>query len=452
MLDRSALVGKASSPAHGEQPNSQIIDVETTTPTESDLDILTQSKSGSTPSDRKQSKLKVSIVTEAKTIPPEVEKFNFESELDALSIGLKPANEPTAEPEWSSIATTLETIAAAQPLSNSQQLLQELHDTREQIAAAHAQLEFLDKTHRERIETIDSSLLEVKQLKFRTQQLARHSKNQTEKVREMLVSIEQIRAEISGGLDKFGGHHEIRSMLSELNKTRHALILAHDRLKTGQEAFYESLQAIQVQVAAHSHDSEAKLIEYQQSILALTQEISAERLKIATISADMSVKFTELQGLGHEITTMHGQIVDKSQTMQSTVTRCERQFDELAQSVQKEKQQFYELTAEMINKVEGMRGQFGDIAKHNGLDRQVIADLQTEIESIRRTINYETAQQLDRLDRHYDETIATWSELQVRQKASTREAKNFYNWLWLLSFAVGLMFVLLITVLLMIPH
>jgi uncharacterized phage infection (PIP) family protein YhgE len=456
VIDSSSLLGKASSPGHQDTTNSDIIDVELIPQSDRDL-ILPQSKASVTPIVDRTDLEEYGITPKPKSADidrhihtfPILESFDVEAELDSLLTILQ-SSDPHLDPEteWTSISETLATIAAAAPIAHSQQLLAELRATREQISLSHTQLQSLDRENRDRVDTVDTSLLEVKQLKFRTQQLARHSKNQIEKVREMLVSIEQVRTEVIAGLDKFGGHDEIQSMLAQLAETRHELVLAHDRLKTGQEAFYESLQAIGEQVAASSHDSEAKLRDYQESILHLTENISADRLKIAMMGAEMNLKFTELSDLGVNITTIHGQIVDKSQTVQTSITQIDREFGELSRSVQKEKQQFYELTAETIDKVEGLRSQFVDVVKQHGLALETIEQLKTEIESIRHNVSYEAEQQLDRFDRHYDENIATWGDLQARQKASTRDSRRFYNWLWLLTFAVGVVFVLLITVLL----
>jgi hypothetical protein len=466
VIDSSSLLGKSSSPEQGDTLNAEIVDVESTEPIDRDTNILPRSQSGVTAIIDRADLEEYGITRKPKSAdivgvkPTEdplhvhplstAEKFDVEVELDSL-LKILQSTDPHAidpETEWTSISETLATIAAAAPIAHSQQLLEELRATREQISLSHTQLETLERENREHIDTVDTSLLEVKQLKFRTQQLARHSKNQIEKVRETIASLEQIRTEIITGLDKFGGYDEIHSMLTQLAETRHELVLAHDRLKTGQEAFYESLQAISEQVAANSRDSEAKLLDYQESILHLTENISADRLKIAMMSAEISLKCNELSDLGVNITSIHGQIVDKSQIVQSTITKIDREFGELSQSVQKEKEQFYELTAETIDKVEELRLQFVDLVKQHGLTTETIEQLKTEIESIRHNVTYEAEQQLDRFDRHYDENIATWGDLQARQKASTRDARRFYNWLWLLTFAVGVVFALLITILL----
>jgi hypothetical protein len=459
VIDSSSLLGKASAPEHRDTTDSEVVDVESTELIDKDTNVISpQSKSGGTPIVDRPDLKEYGITPKPKsadidrhTIPlPIAESFDVEAELDSLLKILQSTDPHTPDPktEWISISETLATIAAAAPIAHSQQLLEELRTTREQISLSHTKLQSLDRENIDRVEIVNNSLLEVKQLKFRTQQLARHSKNQIEKVREMLASLEQIRTEVITGLDKFGGYDEIHSMLAQLAETRHELVLAHDRLKTGQEAFYESLQAISEQVAASSRDSEAKLLDYQESILHLTENISADRLNIAMMSAEMNVKFNELSDLGVNIATIHGQIVDKSQTVQSSITNIDREFGELSRSVQKEKEQFYELTAETIDKVEGLRTQFVDLVKQHGLALDTIEQLKTEIESIQHNVSYEAEQQLDRFDRYYDENIATWGDLQARQKALTRDTRRFYNWLWLLTFAVGVGLALLITILL----
>jgi chromosome segregation ATPase len=458
MIDSSSLLGKASAPEHQDTPNAEIVEAKSTELIDRDPNILPQPKSAATPIVDRADLQEHGITPKPKSDDgnrsihtlPIVESLNVEAELDSLSISLKSTDPHNRDPETesTSISETLATIAAAEPIAHSQQLLEELRATREQIVLSHNQLQSLDRENRDRVDTVDISLLEVKQLKFRTQQLARHSKNQIDKVREMLVSIEQVRTEVIAGLDKFGGYDEIHSMLAQLAETRHELVLAHDRLKTGQEAFYESLQAIGEQVTANSHESEAKLLDYQESIVHLTENISAERLKIAMISAEMNLKFNEFSNLSTNITSIHGQIVDKSQTVHTSIAQIDREFGELSRSVQKEKEQFYELTAETIDKVEGLRTEFFDMVKQHGVAIETIEQLKAEIESIRSNVSYEAEQQLDRFDRHYDENIATWGDIQARQKASTRDARRFYNWLWLLTFAVGVVFALLITVLL----
>jgi chromosome segregation ATPase len=393
-----------------------------------------------------EQKVKTTTITQSITIPSTGEKFGVKAELDSILTSLRlPTPHP---PEGDSISDILAKIAAAEPMARNQQLLQELHTANEQLNLSQIELQSLHQRNQAQVEAIDASVLQVKELKFRTQQLARHSKNQIQTVQEMLGSEAQIRQEIATGLEKFGGYEEIHSMLAQLEATRHALVIAHDRLRTGQEAFYESLRAIQEQVAFQSHDSEHKLRQYQESIQSLMETISADRLQIGGMGVQIGLKFTELDGFNSQITTIHGQIVEKSASLQVRIAEIEGSFAELSQSVQMEKEQFYALTAETIDRSDGMRSQFADLLKQIGVDRDAIEQIQSEVKLLRNTLQAETESQLEQFDRQYRELMSNWSELQIRQKTLFRHTKRFSTWLWILSCAVGVIFLLLITVLL----
>ncbi len=389
------------------------------------------------------------IVTKSIIIDSTGEKLDIRAELDSILTSLKHPIPPPPKPteEIDSISDTLAKIAAAEPIAHSQQLLVELQASRAQIADSQAELQLLHQRNQAQVDTVDHNVLQIKQLKFRTQQLARHSGNQLQKVQVMLASLEQIRAEIVTNLAKFGGYEEIHSMLVQLEDTRQALIIAHDRLKTGQEAFYESLRAIQEQVAFQSQDTEQKLHDYQESIQSLMAAITADRQQIAVMGVEMTIRLTEWQALNAEITKMHSQIVEKSQTLQASIAEIDRGFAQLAQSVQQEKAQFYELTVETIDKADAMRSQFADIARQIGLDREAIEQLKTEIESVRHNVDVESEQQIKHFDRQYQELMSNWSDLVVRQKTLTRHSGRFSTWLWILSLMVGVIFILLIMVL-----
>ncbi len=389
-----------------------------------------------------------SIVTQSITLDSTGEKFDIRAELESILQSLKltiPQQDLLLPAD--SIADELAQIAATAPIAHSQQLLLELDRSREQLAISQAELQSLHQRNQSQIDAVDSSVLQVKQIKFRTQQLARHSQKQIQKVQQMLGSLEQIRQDVVTNLDKFGGYGEIHSMLVQLEDTRHALTIAHDRLKTGQEAFYESLRAIQEQVSAQSQDTEQKLADYQQSLQGLVAEISTDRNRIAVMGVEITLKLTELSGLNSEMTALHGQIVTKSETLQGSIAGINQGFAELSQSVQKEKEQFYELTAETIDKAEVIRSQFSDIASQIGLDREAIEQLKTEVESVRYNAQLEAEHQLNHFDRQYTELMSTWSEFQVRQKNFSRHQRRVSVWLWLLSCVVGVVLVLLMAVL-----
>jgi hypothetical protein len=366
-------------------------------------------------------------------------QFDVKKELDLLLISLQRTlqHSPNLLPtdESGSLSGILETIVN----TDVRQLLQELK-------IAQTELAVLDRRNQDRVDEIDTSILQAKQLKFRTQQLAQHSKNQIEKAEGMLGSIEQIRTEIVTSLDKFGGYEEIQGMLAQLETTRHALLIAHDRATTGQEAFYDSLQAIQVRVAARSDDSEHKLDRYHESIESLSQSISTDRLRIAGISVDLTTKLTDLHSINAQIITMHAQIVEKSHTLQTRIAQIDRGFLELSQSVQTEKEQFYALTVESIEKADSIRSQLAEIVKQRIDDRDSISALKAELELVRQTVRKEAQQKLINFDVRDRELIAICNDLQTRQKDRVLTTTKIIRWLWILSVVVGVLFISLIRI------
>jgi hypothetical protein len=373
---------------------------------------------------------------------------DVKTELDSLLIALNSAtpHPPLAAVESSSMAGILTTISTTEPVTHTQALIQELNITRNQLAIASTELQVLHQRNHVQIDRADAHLFQAKQLKFRTQQLAQYSQSQVEKVQEMLGEIDRVRIEIVTSLDKFGGYPEIQRMLTQLETTRHALVIAHEQVTIGQETFYESLQVIQQQVAAISYDSEQKLGQYHESIQQLSQTVSIDRLRIAGMSVDLSTKINNLYDLNAEITTMHAQIVDKSQTLQSRMSELDRGFGELSQSMRVEQAQFYELTAGSIDKADMIQSQLAGIVNQLSVDRQLLITLTTELESVRQNAR-QSADRLDDFNLREHELISRYNDFQVRQKDWAVTTKKILTWLWLLSGAVGIIFLLSIRIL-----
>jgi DNA repair exonuclease SbcCD ATPase subunit len=374
--------------------------------------------------------------------PTPANQLDVNAELDSLSLSWQLAIPHPPHSDSSSISGILATIAANEPMTDTQRLRQELHGTRAQIARVDRELAVLSEHHHARVDTIEIGMQQFERLKAQTKQLAKHSKNQIEKVQEMLGSIEQIRTEIVTSLDKFGGYAEIDSMFKQLETTRHTLVIAHDRATTGQEAFYDSLQAIQLEVAARSHESEQKLSHYQESIQQLSQTISTDRLQIAGMSVELSKKLTDLHSLNVQIATTHAQIVEKSQTQQSKIAEIDRSFETLLQSVQQEKEQFYAITVEAIEKGDAIRSQLADIIKQISIDRDSIATLKADIQSVRYISQQEREQQLNNFNLRYQELLAVCNDFKTRQKNQSLTTRKLLSWLWLLSLVVVVLFVL----------
>jgi uncharacterized phage infection (PIP) family protein YhgE len=346
-----------------------------------------------------------------------------------------------------SIERDLAELAQLEPLTRSESLLQELRTTHDRLLSAQAELQLLQERDRSQIDGLEQQVLEVKQIKFRIQQIARHSKKQLARVQEMLAALEQVRQEIVTGLERFGGYEQIQSMLAQLEETRYALIIAHDRLKTGQEAFYESLAAIKEESAARSHESEQKLDEYHQSLTSIMQSLEDDRIQIAGMAVSMALQVTEISELKIKIEAMHGQMEEKSHTLHGKIQEITAGFAELSDSVQTEKEQFYQLTAETIDKAEVMRSQFAEIAKQITHDRSVIENLKTDIESVRKVLDGESIQELNLFGQRSKEMMSTWMDIQNRQKMLALRYSRISVWLWILTFGMGVILVLLIAIL-----
>jgi hypothetical protein len=399
-----------------------------------------------------------SVITQSTIIPSIDKNSDIKSELDLLLASIQNVcpQPPNLEqiPDPGSISEILAKIAISESITDIQQLLQDLIISHDRLTTARTELKVLYQDSQAQVDSVNASTLEVKQIKFRTQQLAKHSKNQIDKVQAMLGVLAQIRTEIVTSLDKFGGYEEINLMLTQLETARHTLVITHDALRetlreqttTGQ-ATYNSLQVIQSQVATRSHESEQKLQQYQESIQNLFQTISTDRLRIAGMSVDMSKKVTDLHSLNAQITTMHAQITGKSQALQSRIAEIDRSFIELSQSVQQEQKQFYELTVETIEKADLIRSQLADITKQMSTDRASIYTIETEIKTLHQNINLDIMQQLNSFDLRHQEMNLIWNNFQARYKQQVILVKKLSGWLWVLSFSVGAIFILLIRVL-----
>ncbi len=375
-------------------------------------------------------------------------QLDINTELDLLLTALQLATpqppDRSSIPDASSISDILTQISTAAPVTHIQDSIQALNASRQQLTSVQTQLQILAQRNQTQVDRVDANVLEVKQIKFRIQQLAHHSKSQIESAEQMLASLAKIRTEIVTGLDKFGGYDDIHEMLDRLEATRAALAIAHERVTTGQDAFYDSLKVIQIQVNARSSESEAKLRDYQQSIHNISQTISTDRLRIAGMSVDMSTKSDELHRLNAQIMTMHGQIVEKSQTLQSKMIQLDRNFGLLSQSVQDEKEQFYELTAEAIEKTDLIRSQLTEIVQQISDDRLIVMSVEAEIEAVRNEAVQQAERQLTNLELRDFELNSLANNFKLDRKQHLSNTNKLTNWLWILSGGMGIMLVLLI--------
>ncbi|WP_310489751.1 hypothetical protein [Chamaesiphon sp. VAR_69_metabat_338] len=376
-------------------------------------------------------------------------------ELDLLLGSLQIA---TPQPPQSGSAVTVNSIdripsriSTVEPVTHSQQLLQELNDARSQLTAAQTILQLLNRRNQAQIDRVDAHTQEVKQIKFHTQQLALYSKSQVEIVRELLDAFDRIRLEIVATLDRVGGYEQIRELSVRLETARQNLLTASntvtatlgERVAAERAAFDAELQSLQREVADDRDRSAAKLRQYQESVESLAQTIGADRLQ----TMEMSAKLTEIDSLEDRLTVMHDRVVQKSQTLESKISQIERGFGELSQSIQSEKEQFYALTVETIEKADLLRSHLTQIANQIDDDRAMISQLRAEVAQIDRSIPTQIERQLDSaLNVRDRELLAICDDLQARHRQGVATIKKLSNWLWILSVTVGAISILSICI------
>jgi phosphopantetheine adenylyltransferase len=379
------------------------------------------------------------------------QQLDISVELDAIltSLQLTTPHPPQQRvgSDVNSLTGILTEISTTEPVTHIQQSIAALNEVRQQSISAQTQLQILHQRNQVQVDRVDAGVREVKQAKSRTKQLAQQIETQCKDARAMLDSLERIHADIIINLDKFGGYAEIQGMLVQLETTRNALTIAHERVTNGEQTFHESLQAIEARVVARSDDSESKLRQYQESIESLSQTISTDRLQIAGMSVDMSTKLTDLYGLSDRMTTMHAQIVEKSQTFHTKIAELDLGLSKLSQSVRNEQEQFYALTVETIEKADVIRSQLADIIKQVNRDRDSISVLKAEIESVKCDNQAEIERQLRIFHRRENEIILLCTDIQARQKERIVNTRKLSIWLWGLSVVVGVISILLIKIL-----
>jgi hypothetical protein len=372
---------------------------------------------------------------------------NVDAELDLLLGSLQLA---TPQPPQSispvtanSIDRIQSRISTVEPVTHSQQLLQELNDARAQLIAAQTVLQLLNRRNQAQIDRVDANTQEVKQIKFHTQQLALYSKSQVEVVRELLDTFDRIRLEILATIDRVGGYEQMRELGMRLETTRQNLLSATDavaetlseRVAAERAAFDTSLKSLQSEVAADRESSAAKLRQHQESVESLAQTIATDRSQ----AGEMSAKLTEIVGLEDRLTTMHDRVVETSHTLQSQISHIERGFGELSRSVQSEKEQFYALTVETIEKADLLRSQLTQIANQIDDDRTMISVLRSEVAQIDRSTPAQIDRQLESALAVRDrELLAICDDLQARHRQGVATIKKLSTWLWILSVAVGM--------------
>ncbi len=351
-------------------------------------------------------------------------------------------SETPPEEHWDldrELRALLESIAPATP-ENSHVINTESQNLVQSITAAKNELTNIQCNNQVQIQAIERGVNQSQQLQQRTEQLAKYSKLQVRQMQEMLQSFDDIRKTIVQSLDNFGHYQQLEPMLQKILAADLSLRQANEKLQAHQFGLYESLQAIQKQVEKRSNTAEQNLLQGQAEFEQLLKTIRADREHTIALQTLVTQNSQEAQQLHISLLGLQKGLSENSEQLQQN-------FAELAESVQHEKQQFYQLTADTINKTDAMRSQFAEMAKQVNKDWEAIQSLQFKFEDLRENFDSEGKQQVSQLHQRYEELVSTWSDVKKKQMNIEKFQQRQQTWIKILSGGLGITVLLLISTL-----
>jgi chromosome segregation ATPase len=300
------------------------------------------------------------------------------------------------------------------------------------VAETHRQLATIQQTNQEKFSALEQNFSHSEQLHQRTEQLAKYSKLQVRQLQEMLQSFELVRQEIVTSLDKFGSYDRIQPLVQQIQRAEQSLNQAN-----------EGFQEIHQQVEQRGEAFEQSFQQKQADLKKLVQAIREDRERVINIEQLVNSRLTQADRLHQDLTALKTDLEAKSTTVENNLTDINSNFASLAESVQHEKQQFYQLTAEMINKTDAMRSQFAEQAKQVSKYWEAIQSLQFRVDDLDDRVDSETQTQLQNLSQRHEEIISTWGDLKNKQKNIDRHHRNQQAWLQGLTAGLGISILML---------
>jgi chromosome segregation ATPase len=372
----------------------------------------------------------------------QLEQIAEQNKMVDQAAATKQHSDKSPEEHWDidhELRALLEGIAPATP-ENSHVINTESQNLVQLITAAKHELTDIQHNNQIQVQAIEHGVNQSQQLQQRTEQLAKYSKLQVRQMQEMLQSFEGIRKTIVQSFDNFGHYEQLEPMLQKILAADLSLRQANEKLQAHQSGLYESLQAIQKQVENRSNTAEQNLLQGQAEFEQLLETIRADRERTIALQTLVTQNSQEAQQLHTSLLGFQKGLSENSEQLQQS-------FVELAESVQHEKQQFYQLTADTINKTDAMRSQFAEIAKQVSKDWEAIQTLQFKFEDLRENVDGEGKQQVSQLHQRYEELVSTWSDVKKKQINIEKSQQRQQSWIKLLSGSLGLTILLLIGIL-----
>ncbi len=261
-------------------------------------------------------------------------------------------------------------------ITAAQQLLADIHQENQDIAAA-----------------IAADVVQVQELRHRSEKLAKFNKKQVQQVQEVLTSFEQVRQEISTSLKQFGGQEQLQSLLQQINQSDESLRQAHHQLISHQTDLHASLQEMQQQVDERSVNAANFIQQHKSDLHSLLSEIQVERQQSKSLQSSVSEQLKLA-------TELHSQVSEKTNLRESGKT------------VGKES------------------------SKQTLKNSEAIKLLQAEVAELHTVFDQGIKQEISRLNSLYGEMTSTWSETRRKQGNIEQRQRTFQNWLITLTIAM----------------
>jgi hypothetical protein len=336
---------------------------------------------------------------------------NVQAEIDALLLQDSGKIEPCEN-----IEATLAEIIASDSLATSRGLMLQPQGAKEGVSKSQISLEETARTHRGKEGEPNRHFLAY------TEQLTLHSKRQLDRAKELTTSFEELRRQISAGLELSNSYGQLKSLIDRTKTTKSDIEAAHTTLISERQKFEVSLQQIEASPEFRGFD----------------RSISTDKLEMSELERQISLKTKDIERhLKNAETVMRERKLRQGSTSErNRLVQLERAFVHLEKTTKEDREQFFELTADSIEKSAQLESQLKLLAHRLARNEKAIAELETSIEVVRQIVDNETivsdsfSTSLD-----YKDLLADLEDLRASKRKIAHKLGRINMWLWILSFS-----------------
>jgi chromosome segregation ATPase len=333
--------------------------------------------------------------------------------------------EPINTNEIEKILTSLEKI---DPQDRSVVLVRELAKARQELELAHKNWEGVYNENAERAREVAQNLEEIKQLKNRTKQLAIQSKDQIKTIQDIVVSFDTLRQEVLRGLQEFKNIDELKQVVSQIDAARQSLDEAKAKIDGEGTGLYQSIVGLKNEAQEHHDRTQEKLELSMAELESVMAEFAVEKQKLNDSASSVKEAVSAGEKLADRLKAVQQEVNERADQMKADIARVNKEYEELTNNFGKDKEQFYQLTADAINKADAIRSQFAEINKKMTGDRDTLQLLKADVEDIKQSFERDTLQQVEQLSQHYKEAMESWGDVKFNQRQIQNAQAGMKNW------------------------